>query len=398
MASNEKFGRYLVASRDIRAGEVILTEKPLIRGPSQITCPVCIVCLHGLDDNDISNTNQQCERCGWPLCKQCKQQSNSKPLTHSECDLTVGRGQKVSLQNYFNPHPTYQCITVLRCLLLKQRAPELYERLMRLESHCDMRRGSLQWQNDREGTAKFIGRFFKCPTRWSEEEILKVAGIVQVNGHEVPLTEPAHVAIYDMASFLEHSCAPNLAKSFTSNTSLMLWAPNAIKKGEHLSICYSDALWGTANRQNHLQQTKMFQCDCIRCNDITEFGTYFSAIKCNDNDCSGLLLPAAPHQWRASWKCNLCDKSVEPAYVHSILERADRDRDAMEKSDANQCIKWVETNTNYSFVVDLIVHLAHADIDLLYFSRNFRWHRCIGLLNITHSGYRQTITFYAMPS
>lgn len=309
-----------------------------MRGPSQITYPVCISCLRGLDECDL-NEKQECHRCGWPLCKECIHITNSKPSSHVECDITINRGSKFTLQHFFNPHPTYQCITTLRCLLLKETTPDKWQKLLRLESHCDVRRGSLQWLNDREGTAKFIGRFFKCPGRWDEDEILKVAGIVQINGHEVPLTEPAHVAIYDLASFIEHSCAPNLTKSFTSKADLVLWAPNAIKKGEHLSICYSDALWGTANRQNHLQQTKMFQCDCLRCNDITEFGTNFSAVKCNGSDCSGLLLPEASNKWNAPWQCNVCRERVESTYVDHILEKASKDSDAMDKSDENECIK-----------------------------------------------------------
>lgn len=68
-------------------------------------------------------------------------------------------------------------------------------------------------------------------------------------------------------------------------------------------LAYSDALWGTANRQNHLLQTKMFRCDCSRCIDCTEFGTNFSAIKCNASTaCNGLLLPKHADQWDDQWK------------------------------------------------------------------------------------------------
>lgn len=125
----------------------------------------------------------------------------------------------------------------MRCLLLKEHSPEKWKKLIQLESHCNERRGSQQWYNDREGVARFIPRFFKCPGQWDENEILKVAGIIQINGHEVVLTEPAHVAIYNLSSLVQHSCSPNLTKSFTSKADLMLWAPNPIKKGEHLSIC-----------------------------------------------------------------------------------------------------------------------------------------------------------------
>lgn len=284
--------------RDIKSGEIVLKESPIIRGPAQITSPVCVICLHGLSEEEVES-KRACELCGWPICADCVGKTS---VEHEpECQLTQARGTKFELHHYFNPHPTYQCLSVLRCLLLKEKCPEKWEKLNRLESHCDERRGNVQWRSDREGVAKFIPRFFKCPDRWTEEEILKVAGILQINGHEVPLTEPPHVTIYDVSSLIEHSCVPNLTKSFTSKGELIFWPPNAVKKGEHLSICYSDALWGTEGRQNHLQQTKMFQCDCKRCTDVTEMGTNYSAIKCTQDECRGLALPLSLQQWKEDW-------------------------------------------------------------------------------------------------
>ena len=285
-----------MASRDIKAGEIVIKEAPLVQGPSQITRPVCVGCLQGLEEQ----LQLECERCGWPICSPLCQNSN---LHNAECQLTVNRGSKVSLQHYFSPHPTYQCLTPLRCLLMKENEPGTWEKLMQLESHCDERQGSVQWRNDREGVAKFIPRFFKC-NEWSEEEILKICGIVQINGHEVPLTDPSYVAIYNYASLIEHSCRPNLTKSFSPKGEVIFWATENIAAGEHLSICYSDILWGTANRQNHLMQTKIFKCDCVRCSDITELGTHYSALKCNAGaSCvNGLLLPANLEGWEQDWK------------------------------------------------------------------------------------------------
>lgn len=42
---NEKIGRHYVATRNIKPGEIILRESPLIIGPSQVTGPVCVGCL-----------------------------------------------------------------------------------------------------------------------------------------------------------------------------------------------------------------------------------------------------------------------------------------------------------------------------------------------------------------
>lgn len=144
-------------------------------------------------------------------------------------------------------------------------------------------------------------RFFKTAD-YSEDEIMKTVGILQINGHEVPTSDPPHVAVFYNASFLEHSCIPNLAKSFTKDGKIVLWAPKTIKKGTHLSICYSDAIWGTMDRQRHLMHTKLFKCTCLRCLDVTEFGTNYSSLKCTDAACDGNVLPLNIKKWNEDWR------------------------------------------------------------------------------------------------
>ena len=43
---SEKFGRYFVATRDIKPLELILVDQPGVVGPATKTKPVCIVCLN----------------------------------------------------------------------------------------------------------------------------------------------------------------------------------------------------------------------------------------------------------------------------------------------------------------------------------------------------------------
>lgn len=45
---NDKIGRHYVATRNIKPGEIVLKESPLIIGPSQVTAPVCVGCLQVL--------------------------------------------------------------------------------------------------------------------------------------------------------------------------------------------------------------------------------------------------------------------------------------------------------------------------------------------------------------
>lgn len=104
----------------------------------------------------------------------------------------------------------------------------------------------------------------------------------QINGHEVPVTDPPHIALYECTSMLEHNCRANCAKSFTNHGRIVITAGENINIGDHLSICYTDPMWGTLNRRQFLFESKFFWCDCPRCSDPTEFGTHFSSFKCQN--------------------------------------------------------------------------------------------------------------------
>jgi len=117
----------------------------------------------------------------------------------------------------------------------------------------------------------------------------------------LPLTNPSCVAIYHRASFFEHSCRPNLSKSFSENNEIIFWSPNGIKAKEHLTISYTDVLWETSNRRHHLKQTKHFECECERCTDVTEYGTYFSSLKCQKCN-AGMLVPNSLKEWSQDWR------------------------------------------------------------------------------------------------
>ncbi|RVE47689.1 hypothetical protein evm_007678 [Chilo suppressalis] len=51
---SDVMGRYLVASRDIRAGEVIIQEPALAVGPCSGCCLVCLGCYRELDEASLT--------------------------------------------------------------------------------------------------------------------------------------------------------------------------------------------------------------------------------------------------------------------------------------------------------------------------------------------------------
>nr|CAD7605272.1 unnamed protein product [Timema genevievae] len=64
-------GGYLVAARDIKAGEVVIRETPLVVGPRGDSLPMCLACYRPLP---LQGSRQRCSKCRIvPLCStQCE--------------------------------------------------------------------------------------------------------------------------------------------------------------------------------------------------------------------------------------------------------------------------------------------------------------------------------------
>lgn len=87
--------RHMVATRDIKPGEVIFTEKPLSFGPSENTKPVCIGCY----SPTITIDSPRCKRCGFPVCSEkCSQIPEHRDY---ECSVLQKNNYKVSLKSLY---------------------------------------------------------------------------------------------------------------------------------------------------------------------------------------------------------------------------------------------------------------------------------------------------------
>ena len=76
---SETLGRFLVATKEVEEGELILNESPMVVGPRQLTKPVCLGC-----HKEITPTTpwKPCVRCHWPVCSPACQDS---PAHDAEC-------------------------------------------------------------------------------------------------------------------------------------------------------------------------------------------------------------------------------------------------------------------------------------------------------------------------
>lgn len=118
-------------------------------------------------------------KCGWPICgEMCEKSPSHLP----ECCFTVQRGERVSVKHFGISHPIYRCIVVLRCLYQKLFLPKVWKRIDCLEAHREERQANcMSYEEERVNVAQFILKFFKLGGSFSEEDIMRVCGIVTVS-------------------------------------------------------------------------------------------------------------------------------------------------------------------------------------------------------------------------
>jgi hypothetical protein len=72
--------------------------------------------------------------------------------------------------------------------------------------------------------------------------------------------------------------------------SVVLWARKNILEAEEITVSYVPSFYGIPKRKLNLANEWYFDCSCARCSDVTEFGTFVSALKCGSCR-EGLILP-----------------------------------------------------------------------------------------------------------
>lgn len=164
----------------------------------------------------------------------------------------------------------------------------------------------------------------------------RICGILEVNALMItlPSADQEIGGLYELACILEHSCVPNLYYIFNPSRKyqITMYAGCDIRQGEHMSIMYTNMLWGTLMRQEHLLTNKYFICQCERCVDPTELGSHLSTVKCIGDIgkyCDGIMLPKNPIDIATDWHCNRCDVSIENEQIDFILSNIENEVDGI---------------------------------------------------------------------
>lgn len=314
--TSKVMGRYMVSKKEIRPGEVIIAEEPLIVGPCTDCKVQCLGCYKNLE-NDVQIT--RCPNCQWPLCsRKCPGLKKTHGHTQIECTIL----QECKSASFFNYNDLedlrlhFQTIVPLRCLILKTTDPSSYAILMDMESHNEIRRNIPDlWALNQTRVVDRIIKDWKL-TEFSKDEIHTICGILEVNAFEIGQQGVNIRGIYPTSFLLSHDCVPNTNHTDEEDTyKLTVRASTRIPLGHPITLSYAYTLQSTQKRREHLLENKFFECRCQRCSDPTELGTYCGALLCPKCD-NGLVLCDKPLDFDSTWSCT-SSRSYCPGYTIS---------------------------------------------------------------------------------
>lgn len=204
-----------------------------------------------------------------------------------------------------------------------------------MESHDEIRKNIPEVWNLNQKTVVDRIRNDWGLEEFSEEEIHKVCGVLEVNCFEIGQQGVNIRGLYPTAFLMSHDCVPNTnhtdeAKNYT----LTVRASTFIQTNQPITLSYAYTLQSTLKRREHLLDNKFFECQCRRCKDPTELGTYLGALRCPKCE-KGYVLSKDPLDPESDWSCNNKSQGEEnkcPGYTITAV--------SMERL-MNRLVKWL---------------------------------------------------------
>ncbi|XP_015607741.1 protein msta-like [Cephus cinctus] len=300
-------GRGMFATRKIDQGELIFVDAALVVGPRRYSkyLPMCVGCYKS------SCPLFPCDReCGLPVCsKECE----DSPI-HVECSAL---GKWGTTCGSMWSSDILQAVLPIRALSLPQEQKDL---VYALECHEGPRHGmevDLLIKNVRNTISSEDEAFMRrvcgsCDTNSFETAVLVA------NDSKEKFSMTSLRGLYPMGAMQNHSCVPNTRHHFDNSQKLFVSAARPIDQGEELTMTYTELLWDTTIRRQLLVETKHFLCSCQRCSDPLEFGSLLGALKCANQECSGILLPDDSLNMTTAWTCRECGLSMTNRQIKSI--------------------------------------------------------------------------------
>ncbi|XXQ39354.1 SET domain-containing protein [Plasmodiophora brassicae] len=240
---SERRGRGLVAARAVRAGDVVVEDRPIAIG-ADIAAPRCGTCAGVHDDDDAGR--RACES------------DNAGRRWLAGIDWTSG--------------PLFPAMAgELQIARILGRINRVWDEGLSRLCHATI---ADDHDGVRDDWRKVVARVTSLMSRGTAEDILpfdtfrRLLGVLHLNCLAVGDAD-RHVGTVLMGtlSFVNHSCCPNakVGADFDRRGRLPLLAVDDIAEGDELTIAYVDPTMPVDRRRRHLQWAYGFECDCRLC-------------------------------------------------------------------------------------------------------------------------------------
>ncbi|KAH7294566.1 hypothetical protein KP509_27G007700 [Ceratopteris richardii] len=330
-------GRCAIATRDIKAGEVIVSECALafvLRSSFRT-----IACHNCCKDFSKESTSIQCRVCNYSLfCQECWESTRE---LHQECcsvikligDIAVEEDCDkdllrlmlfLALQRHSTMNETKDTVGIRGGI----RGDILYSSFqdaMALQTHEN--KVSESW---RLSVARACERLAEHATNEitnfqnSKGDLEYLACLINANAHGMGAqgihnTDIA-IGIFPFVSMLNHSCRPNCC--FYSEGNVMhVRATKDITKNSELCLSYINLYEARGTRKEQLAVSKHFDCACSRCTEplTSSVDRFLEGVLCNVKGCNGVLVKqpqsfanASTEQPAGLWQCDTCLGILDP--------------------------------------------------------------------------------------
>ncbi|XP_017049346.1 SET domain-containing protein SmydA-8 [Drosophila ficusphila] len=314
LRQNDTLGRFVVALCNLRAGETVLLEQPIVVLPlmGHRRCSKC-----------FNLTQSFCKKCRLlALCGDCSEHDERNCRRLAEMQLSEEQVDLLQRKEHTEIQPA------LKCLLLREHSETrpVYEELIQMDSKTAARKGTDIWKNYQEhafAPLEKSGVLKQLHGETDEELVQGLLGVLDINAFEIRAPEPGGSmrGLYRRAGLFAHSCLPNLVTAIDDERRIKVYANRFIAAGEILYTCYTNQLLGNEERRQVLKEGKCFDCACPRCQDPTELGTHMSSFICSHCSCTGGYIIRQPET--GIWLCLLNpEHTLKQEFVSNMLERA----------------------------------------------------------------------------
>jgi len=298
VVEHDERGLCIVAARDIEPLEIILADTPVLVTTHQSPTQVCVGCLKGVASVSV------CGVCHHPVCEECGGEDHGEECGVLQGERCVGEDG-------------HHVVAILRLLSLRNtddrgRIDSLLDTVRR-RSHTDITR----WKRVQTDIVDVI----KTKKDVDDDLLHHLYDLVTLHTVDLCLRKDrlSRRALYPLLALVTHSCVSNASYAVNpDDLSVVLRAKKKISEGDCITRSFVPAVYGLPKRKHDLSHDWGVTCHCERCSDVTEFGTFVSAVKCGVCG-EGLILPQ-DNNHGSLWKCRSCSNPYETEMIQKLLQ------------------------------------------------------------------------------